>query len=264
MPQTLNETEIKATQATMNDVSFDELLDDTIGLSFKSLRSIWSLFRNPLEYFTAAKAPFWQNRFSPSFRIYAGLIALSTGMRFLYRDESSPMVQVYKQQFEMIKSDIAKRPDTSDKINAEKMDTTLMAITTLKWYILIAPIAMVFAFCFLGLIYQGFGEKLNPVVRIRYIFATMIPASIVSFLLILPMYFSPPELTGVLSFASLGLMLGMLWVTAYRGAFPTVIKTSGRAWRATALSVLILFFMMFSATIAAIVGVVFAMKDALA
>ncbi|MEP3892242.1 MAG: hypothetical protein ABJN69_17415 [Hellea sp.] len=250
-------------QASMRDVSFDELLDDTVGLSFKSVRSIWFLFKNPRLYFTAAKAPFWQNRFSPSFRIYAGLIAISTGMKFLYRDESSPMVQVYKQQFEMIKTDIANRPDPSDKLNAENMDSTVMAITTLKWYILIAPLAMVFTFCLLGLLYRGFGEKLNPVVRIRYVFATMIPASIVSLLLILPMYFSPPQFTGYFSFLGLGLMFGMLWITAYRGAFPAVATPSGRAGRATALSALIIFFMLASAMVAAVVGVVFAMKDAL-
>lgn len=258
-----NENANLKTQASMRDVSFDELLDDTLGLSFKSVRSILVLFKNPLMYFTAAKAPFWHNRFSPSFRIYAGLMAISTGMRFLYRDESSPMVQVYKQQFEMIKADIANRPDPSDKLNAEKMDSTVMAVTTLKWYILIAPVAMVFTFCLLGLVYRGFGEKLNPVVRIRYVFATMIPASIVSLLLIIPMYFSPPQFTGYFSFLGLGLMFGMLWITAYRGAFPAVATSSGRAGRATAFSALIIFFMLISAAVAAVIGVTFAMKDAL-
>ena len=243
-------------------MSIDELLDDTIGFSFKSVRSIWTLFKNPLEYFTAAKAPFWQNRFSPSFRIYAGLIALSTGMKFIYRDEKSPMVQLYKQQFEMIKADVASRPDPSDKLNAENMDTTVMALTTLKWYILIGPLITMFTFCLLGLIYRGFGEKLNPVVRIRYIFATMIPASFVSFIAVLPMYFSPPQFAGITSFLGLGLMLVMLWITAYRGAFQAVTTKAGRAGRATGLSALIFFFMMASAVVAVIIGAAFAVKEA--
>jgi len=174
------------------------------------------------------------------------------------------MVQVYKQQFEMIKADVVQKPNASDKLNAENMDTTVMAITTLKWYILISPFITVLSFCLLGLFYQGFGEKLNPVVRIRYVFATMIPASIVSFILILPMYFSPPEFTGTFSFLGLSLMLIIMWITAYRGAFPAVRTTSGRAGRATALSALIFFFMMLSATIAVVFGVVFAMKEVVA
>lgn len=261
MSKLSNET-VDLQQASMRDVSFDELLDDTIGFSFKSVRSIWTLFKNPLEYFTAAKAPFWYNRFSPSFRIYAGLIALSTGMKFIYRDEESPMVQVYKQQFEMIKADVASRAKPTDKLNAENMDTTVMALTTLKWYILIGPLIAIFTYCLLGLVYQGFGEKLNPVVRIRYIFATLIPASFVGLIGVLPMYFSPPQFAGISSFLGLGLMLGMLWITAYRGAFPAVTTTAGRAGRATALSVLIFFFMMASATVAVMIGVAFAVKEA--
>lgn len=259
----LSNKAVDSSQASIRDVSFDELLDDTIGFSFKSVRSIWILFKNPLEYFTAAKAPFWQNRFSPSFRIYAGLIALSAGMKFIYRDEKSPMVQVYKQQFERIKADVANRPDPSDKLNAENMDTTAMAVTTLKWYILISPLITMFTFCMLGLIYWGFGEKLNPVVRIRYVFATMVPASFVSFVSILPIYFMVPQFIGVSSFLGLGLMFGVLWITAYRGAFPAVATTSGRVGRATALSALIFFFMIASAVVAVIIGIAFAMKEAI-
>jgi len=257
MTQISDEITETVSQASMRDVSFDELLDDTVGLSFKSVRSIWLLFKNPLEYFAAAKAPFWQNAFSPSFRIYAGLIALSTGMRFLYRDESSPMVKLYAQQFELIKSNM---PEGE---KADAFDPVLMAVTTLKWYILIAPIAMVLAYSLLGLIYWGYGEKLNPVVRIRYVFATMIPASIIGFLMIFPMYYGPPQLTQLMSFLGMGLMFAMCWITSYRGAFNSVPTKEGRAGRATALSALIILFMFISAMIAVILGVVLAMNEVL-
>lgn len=243
-------------QASMRNVSFDELLDDTVGLSFKSLKSIWLLFKDPAKYFTAARAPFWYNKFSPSFRIYAGLMALSTGMRFLWRDEDSPMVVMYSQLFEQVKE---KPPEGVDP---SIIDPVAMAITTLKWYILIMPIAMVIGYTLLGLIFWGYGEKLNPVVRIRYIFATMIPASVVGFIAILPIYYAPGTMAGPVSLLMMLIMFGMVWVTAYRGAFPAVPTKAGRAGRATALTSLNFFFMILSATIGIVVGVVMAMKEA--
>lgn len=243
-------------QASIRDVSIDELLDDTIGLSFKSLRSIWLLFQNPEIYFKAAKAPFWQNKFSPSFRIYAGLMALSTGMRFLYRDENSPMVKVYVQLFEQVKE----KPPKG--LNPANMDPTAMAITTLKWYILIAPFTMIASYIFLGLIYWGYGEKLNLVVRIRYIFAAMIPASIVGLIMIFPLYYLPTSLSGPASLIGMLAMFSMVWVTAYRGAFNAVPSTAGRAGRATALAALQFIFMILSVIAALVVGIVFALKEA--
>ncbi len=253
-----NEESVSVTQASIRDVSFDELLDDTIGLSFKSLRSIWILFKNPSLYFKAAKAPFWENAYSPSFRIYAGLMALSTGMKFLWRDEDSPMVVMYSQLFEQIKD---KPPEGLDP---SIIDPTAMAITTLKWYILVMPIAMVIGYALIGLIYWGYGEKLNPVVRIRYVFASMIPSSIIGFIAILPMFYAPEKLAGPVSFVMMAIMFGAVWMTAYRGAFPAVSTRGGRAGRATTLTALAFLALVISATIGIITGVVMAMKEAVA
>lgn len=258
MTETLQGNIQNSTQASMKDVSVDELLDDTVGLSFKSIRTIWSLFKNPLEYFQAARAPFWENRFSPSFRVYAGLMAISTGMRFLWRDEDSPMVIMYSQLFQQIKD---KPPEGLDPAI---IDPTAMAITTLKWYILIMPIALMLGYMFLGLVYWGYGEKLNPVVRIRYIFASMIPSSVVGFLMILPMFYAPTVIAGPVSFLAMLIMFGAVWITLYRGAFPAVPTKGGKAGRATAVTALNLIFMMIAATIGLVAGIVMAMKEAVA
>lgn len=246
----------------MKDVSVDELLDDTIGLSFKSLRSIWLLFKNPLTYFSAAKSPFWFNRFSPSFRIYAGLIAITTGMKFLYRDENSPMVKIYKQQFDQVKAQLAEQGKLEGP-KLEAFDTTALSIGTLKWYFVISPIAMVVSYSLLGLLYWGYGEKLNPVVRIRYVFAILIPASIIGMLSVIPTYYLPTRFAGVTSFAGLAIMVLVIWLTAYRGAFENVPTKGGKAGRATAISALIFIFMMVSAMIAVIIGVILAMRTTL-
>ncbi len=247
---------VSAAQASVKDVSFDELLDDTLGLSFKSLRSIWLLFKNPASYFSAAKSPFWHNSFSPSFRIYAGLMALSTGMRFLYRDENSPMVKLYSQLFQQVKD----KPPLN--VDPEMIDPTAMAITTLKWYILIAPFAMIASYVLLGLIYWGYGEKLNAVVRIRYVFASMIPASVAGFLMIFPIFYFPEALTGPMSAFSMLAMFGLIFLTSYRGAFQAVPTQGGRIGRATALSALIMLFMIISVVISLLVGIAFAFKEA--
>jgi len=246
-------------QASMRDVSFDELLDDTIGLSFKSVKSIWLLFKNPSPYFAAAKAPFWFNRFSPSFRIYAGLIALTTGMKFLYRDANSPMVKIYKSQFDQVKTQLVEQGRLEDQ-NLEAFDTTALAIGTLKWYFFISPFTMVLSYALLGLLYWGYGEKLNPVVRIRYVFAILIPASIIGMLSVIPAYYLPTKFAGVMSFIGLAVMFVFVWLTAYRGAFEAVPTKRGRVGRATAIGTLIFLFMIISALIAVFISVTLTMK----
>jgi len=258
MKQTLNDNIEATPQASLKDVSVDELLDDTIGLSFKSVRSIWLLFKDPAVYFGAARAPFWHNRFSPSFRIYAGLIALSTSMRFIWRDENSPMVKLYAGVFEQVKEKPPKGLDPAI------IDPTAMAVTTLKWYILIMPFIMVIGYIVLGLIYWGYGEKVNPIVRIRNIFAMMIPASVVGFLTIIPLVLFPSLLTGPMSFLNLVLMFAVVWTTAYRGAFPAAATKGGRAGRATAITALNFIFTILVTMIALIAGIVMAMKEAVA
>lgn len=258
-PDPINKTLL---QASMKDVSVDELLDDTIGLSFKSVKSIWLLFKNPSPYFTAAKAPFWFNSFSPSFRIYAGLTALISAMKFLYRDENSPMVKIYKQQFDLVKVQLIEQGKlTEEKI--EGFNTTALAIETLKLYFIISPFIMVLSYTLLGCLYWGYGEKLNPVVRIRYVFAILIPASIIGILSFIPTHFLSAQVTGIVSFVGLAVMFVFIWITAYRGAFEAISTKSGKIGRATAISSLIFLFMMISSTITVIISVAFAMKAVL-
>ena len=242
-------------QPKLKDVSYDELLDDTIGLSLKSLRSIWALIFRPVEYYSAAKTPFWENRFSPSFRIYAGLIAISTGMRFLYRDPESPMVQIYTELFEQ---NLKEAPTDSPFIGT---DPAVLAVATLKWYLFAAPFSMMILYVLLGLIYWGFGEKLSAVVRIRYAFATMIPASLVGLILIVPMFYGPEISRQVFSMTGILFMFAACWITSYKGAFSAVQTKSGRAGRATAYSVLILIFMLISAMAAMIIGTILGLKE---
>ena len=236
------------TQATMSTVSLDELLDDIIGLSFKTFRSIGLLFKTPTEYFQAAKTPFWENRLTPSFRIYLGLTALSTSFRYFYQDPNSPMVKLYTGLFEPLKADPPKG------LTPEMMDTTQLAVNTLKWYVLLNPILITILFCVLGLVFRAFGEKLNAVVRIRYIFATMVPASLIGLFSVIPMVFLPPESLELTSVLGLILMVIVMWITCYRGAFSVVPDKSGRIGRATALSFCIFMMTILAATIAVIAG----------
>ncbi len=248
---------ISESQASLKTVSFDELLDDIFGLSAKSLKSIFLLFKRPAEYFKAAKAPFWENRLSPSFRIYLGLTALTTAMRFLYRDENSPMVKLYASQFELIKE------NPPNGLDPNQINSYEMAVTTLKWMLVLSPIISTVFFCLLGLLYWGYGEKLNPVVRIRYVFAALIPASVISALSAFPMYFLPESFTMGVSLMGLLLMFMLIWLTAYRGAFSAVDLGAGRIGRATVLSILIFVVMMAATFIAIFAGAAIAFIELL-
>ena len=238
------------TQANLKSVSIDELFDDVIGLSFKTFRSIGLLFKRPVEYFQAAKSPFWQNRLTPSFRIFLGLTALSTSFRYFYQDPNSPMVKLYARAYEPFKN------DPPEGLTADMIDPTQLAVATLKWYVLLNPIFITILFCLLGLLFRAFGEKLNPIVRIRYIFATIVPASFIGLISVIPMAFLAPKYLGVTSNVGLLLMVIAMWVTCYRGAFSAVSDKSGRIGRATALSVSLFFMIMIAAFLSIFIGAI--------
>ena len=89
-------SEIKSEdQAKISKIGFDNLLEDIFGLNIRALKTIGVLFKSPGKYFKAAKTPDWTDRYTPSFRVWFGLMAMLVALKFLYTTEANIMIDAY-------------------------------------------------------------------------------------------------------------------------------------------------------------------------
>lgn len=246
-----SETEVTNTaQPKMGDVQFDELFEDILGLSGRSIRAIKSLFSKPVEYFEAAKHPYWQNAFSPSFRIFLGLMALITALKFFYAAEDGVM---YKYLEQTINESLLNR-QSELAINPSTVDVKAVVEKSIQYMSLFYTPLVILFYLLIAILFQSFGEKLNFVVRARYVFAILIPATLVSLLSTIIMIFLPVSFLPLLSFTSLALTFGLIFWAAYRGAFSKIKTKKGRAGRALGLTTLLSVASIFASTISVGVG----------
>ena len=199
-------TDIRQTsdeQATIKDVRFSDLMEDLVGFGARTFHSITTAFTDPRTYFLAAKSPDWTGRFSPSVRIYLGLITVSAFFRFLYAGEAGAMTTLYEGIFE----------DLFDQVEAQGKErptasTTDLAMETLRYYFILSPFIALPIYMLIGWMFRSFGEPLNAVVRIRYVFAAMVPATTVMTLLTIGFVILPQAWFSTLSLATMMLTHG--------------------------------------------------------
>ncbi|MGJ8559703.1 MAG: hypothetical protein ACSHX3_05665 [Litorimonas sp.] len=245
-------------QPKIQDVSISDLMEDILGFGARTFRSIQATFMSPRRYFEAAKQPDWGGIFSPSVRIYLGLIAISAVFRFAFTGENGVMTTLYEQQFiqmfDQIEIDQGRRPEITEKE---------MAMNVLRYYFPLTPFIALPLFMVVGFMFRSFGEPLNAVVRIRYVFACMIPATLTMTVFSLSMALLPSTLTERLSLVGLGLTLILVYITAYRGAFSAEMTSrAAKFGRAIGLSALILVAMMLASIIALMVAIIIAFHQA--
>lgn len=210
---TINETpSVSVEKPQASRIGFDSLLEDMFGLNIRGLKSIATTFTKPAEYYRAADHPDWLDRYTPSFRVWFGLLALYSVLRFIYGAEDSPMVEIYTGVFEEA---MAAENEPRARLNA-----TQAAQETLKWTFVFFPFALLPFYALLAWIFRAFGHATTFVQRLRYIFATILPSTLLvllsTFLLILPLTAQHLFFVSIGSFAMILIADG---TTAYRGAF---------------------------------------------
>ena len=236
------DAELLRSQPRVRDVSLDELLEDLIGVSGRTLRTLRTLAVQPFAYFAAAKDPFWQNRFSPSFRIWFGLTALSLALKYFYTSDQGALTRMYvetlstafKSSEKLSESGIA--PPTNDQISVAVQSGLAPYFL---WYVPIAAGTVLL----LAVVFRAFGEPLSYVTRVRYMFACLIPAAAIGLV--------PPVIAVFVTLPAATLWIGLvtavlataatLYVTAV-GAMAAV-KSRARRWtRAIGLFLLMTLF----------------------
>jgi len=241
-------------QAVINRVGFDNLLEDIFGLNIRALKTIGVLFKSPAKYFKAAKTPDWTDRYTPSFRVWFGLMALLVALKFLYTSDTNIMIDAYSGMMEQVKAGI----NSSNTEKPVEFDTRLAARELLKWIMVFFPFAYIPVMALAAIMYRAWTEKLSYVTRLRFLFGTVIPSAFITILITLSTIFIDAKIFATIAAISFLVMIVLDFITAYRGPYAHVTSGAARLGRSlglTAMLSVIYFAASFIATIPAFIMV---------
>lgn len=163
----------------------DEFLYDLIGINIIGLKSLGVIIKDPATYFKAALTPDWEGKYWPSMRMWFGLMTIMIGLQFIWASENSEMTAMFR----MLAGSLADGAIAGAKSKGEILDLPAYdrieaGKRMFKNYIFIYPFFFVSFMCLLGFIFRGWEQKLPYIARVRYIFAIIIPGSIVGLMTI--------------------------------------------------------------------------------
>jgi len=234
-------------------VGLEEFLEDLFGLNIRSFKSIWQLFRNPAPYFTAAKTADWNNQsFTPSMRIWLGLMAILVALQFLW---ASPDTAIFEAAVENMRKGLEQNPNSNIDINA--IDFNSIVDRMMKLQLVFQPFVLITIFTLSATFIRFWGEKLSFVVRTRYIFAVIIPASVVNVFINVGLGFASPELLMPISIVQFAIMILLYATTAYFGPY-SEHPLDQRIPKTIVLTGVLLILVILSGLITTVLGVVFA------
>ena len=232
----------------MADIGLGDLFEDGFGFGERTVKSIRDVLRQPRQYFLAAQVKDWAG-YTPSIRVYIILLAISSYLRYLYLGDGQVMTELYVGQFEQVIADLAKQDPRWAEASARDL-----ANGTLERLFFWSPFVSFTAYTLFGMVWCAYAQKLPVVVRIRYIYALMIPATLLMLVITPVMAWAPEQIVGLISFAGLCLSAAAVSVTAYLGAYPRTESAGGKFGRALVLGFALIFVMMLSTMTALMIG----------
>lgn len=231
------------------------LFNDIFGLNADGFRTIFTLFKDPAPYFQAAKRKDWSGFYRPSIRVYFSIILLTAGMRFLWESETSPMITLYSDLMQQIADGVQEGVKAKgEEIDFSDFDPVHSAQTLFRYYLIVLPLIYMGALSLLAVIYRFWDERLNYVVRLRYLFAILIPGTFLGLISSLSAAFVQGPIFQNLTFVFLLLMLGMYFMTAYRGAYAN--STGSRFWRSMTITLIMFVLVMICTMVALVVSLI--------
>lgn len=199
-------------------IGLEEFLEDVFGLNIRSAKTIWELFKTPSLYFKAAQTPHWQQKYTPSLRLWMGLMAIMVALQFFWANPDGAFMQLMKDQLiDGLKHGI--ESNGREATILEDIDFDAILLSTMKINTLIYPFIFITLMSLLALIYCAWGQKLPYVVRQRYIFSVIIPGTVVGIISTILMTFLSGENYQSISFLVLFIIIGSYFITAYRGPY---------------------------------------------
>lgn len=197
-------------------VGYDDFFEDLFGLSLRGLHSIRTLIVNPAEYFDAARVPDWEERFTPSLRIWLGLMAILVGLQFIWAADTSNYMTVVT-QLPTALVDMQMDRDGADVDALQNYDMLAAAKRINARNLLIYPFIFIIMFLLLSKIFNPWKQGENFIVRQRYVFGVIVVGSVFGLLATIGSYFIPTKFYQTAGNIQLAITLIIYAVTAYRG-----------------------------------------------
>jgi hypothetical protein len=204
-------------------VGFDNLLEDVFGLNIRACRSIGILLVRPIEYFQAAKDSNWLWRFTPSFRVWFGITALTAALRFLWAGPDSPSADANRIVIDRIVdgANAALKASNQTIVLTDAMRDAAAA-DILKWMLASSPFVMAILIALFAVVYRAWGERLTYVVRLRYLFAVLVPGGLLGSLSAFLMMLIPHSAYHQVNFVVILVMFGLYFLTAFQGPYKSL------------------------------------------
>ena len=198
----------------------DEFLYDLIGINLIGLKSVIVLIKDPKTYFNAALTPDWEGRFWPSMRMWLGLMTIMIGLQFIWASDSSEMTAMFRMMASSAVEGFQRGAELDGKeLDLSWFDPVQSGKDMFRQYIFIYPFIFVAFMCLLAFIFRGWERKLPYIARVRFIFAIIVPGTVFGLITTLLLSAVNGMMYQIISLAVMVLMLGIYWVTAYRGAY---------------------------------------------
>ena len=199
-------------------IGFEEFLEDVFGLNIRSAKTIGVMFKNPSTYFQAARTPDWKQLYTPSLRLWLGLMTIMVALQFIWARPDGTLMQMFKQAMEGgLQTGIESGSGKEVDLKGFDFDAALTAM--MKLNTLIYPFIFITAMSFLALIFRAWGEKLSYVVRQRYIFAIIVPGTVIGLISTIFITFASTEAYMVISLIQIFAIIALYFITAYRGPY---------------------------------------------
>lgn len=237
-------------------VGSDEFFYDIFGVNLKGLKSIWVLLKSPAEYFDAAREPDWGGDHWPSIRIWLGLMGILVALQFIWASESSEMTAM----FQALAMSVAEGVKTAAAreghiILLDILDPQALGKRAFQIWVLIYPMFFILSMCALAFIFRAWKPAVGFVIRLRYLFAIIVPGSVFGLLATLAMVNVSGTSYQIVSFVQLGVVLIIYFITAYRGPFAS-LDNGERVGLSIVISCLTFVFIMIAQIIAMMIAII--------
>lgn len=184
----------------------EEFLDGAFGVNLKTLKSVWTLFKTPKDYFAAARTPNWGFKYTPSMQLMLGISAVMMFFYFFWGDPNSAFIG--------FSADMQPGENLGENPEFRELMSKMMRFSMLIATPMGIAIYAIFAWAF-----RAWGEKLPYIIRLRYIFAITIPAGIIGLFILFGGQFLSQSKYGMMSMLTLPLTPILYFDTARRGAY---------------------------------------------
>jgi len=260
----LKDNRLSEELSVIHPLGRDEFLYDLIGINIIGLKSLGVLIKTPAVYFKAALTPDWEGKYWPSMRIWFGLMTIMIGLQFLWASESSEMTAMFRTLAGTLADGALAGAERDGRtLDLSSFDRVEAGKKMFKNYIFIYPFFFVSFMCLLGFIFRGWEQKLPYIARVRYIFAIIVPGSIIGLLTIFVMLPLKGQTYQIASAVVMPFIFLAYWVTSYRGAFTSTSKGT-KLGMSFVISLLIMFTLLIAQVVSmmlAAIPIVFEIKE---